>query len=587
MDNAFNVNLNNIFYQLHLNAESACGTTHNATSGEQIINTGVDYGNTTFYGSGDFMLQVIKAKQNECPEASNASKVNEFRSRAKDVITDYATSFFGENVQIAENDLHPMTEIRHNANANVEYVVGFAWCYTCIVDFNTVHHPSEIAKLLGVDEGLSQQARKIINKLGAGTIKIAGNTLEKFAKGAFKTAKAVLGNTLSDLLSFKIHTTYGDIGIPGTGIVKSFGTEISQWAAKHYAEFKEALSKMLEVEIDIKEAQQRIQEALNTQIVGSNATVNVMLASSVVQHLHQIGGYNDKIKQFLAGHRYCILITVDQNDDAYPEYSINRVGEIVTSALRPFYVPLFDLNKNGASAWGHMRKLFDKQDVYKNVLLVHGYNPREVPKKNGVKFKGVKKMKNAISESSSAACMLMSTLFSNFTLNERQSLHEYFATPTMTNEEMFDKIAKKLASWLRFLHNDDLRTVLNNFNSSDIADDTDVKCLALSPAALSPGSPQHVSTKDELCRYLIANVPISTKDEDISSFLKFNYWTTSTENDKQKHAISKMKKINGLFKAITHSADGSNPDNQNDSTYDAYIVVAAWLTITGDKPKKK
>lgn len=391
------IDINNIFYQLHLVAKEECKDPQ-----IPVYNTGIDEVNKTFIGAGEFYIIAYSSD----PDDLSAPGID--KTKALEEIKKYVNEFSGKDVadSIADKDLIPIEHgqsIRGRQSSSDDY------------DFSEVNETisydySLLASLFG-DSGdeVMQEASSgsdssssnfssssssssiVVGYMLPYLVNIAGqkvqpakSSLERFGDYVKDLGVSAFFDGIPSLIS-KVANAIGGLKIGSDSMSVSttnINKAISKGVEKGVKGIENAINRR---KLDVDQAVSAIRSQFDDDYKNNSARINTDSRSNLETRLRQQKKFNNKISDKLrSGSDTVITIIVKSSDTNYPKYSKSNLAETITKAFQSLD------KKNGCGISGKFGE--------ENLIKIGGYSTRtvKVQTKNTLTFESVKSIEDGI-----------------------------------------------------------------------------------------------------------------------------------------------------------------------------------------------
>lgn len=331
IDPVIDININNLFFQLH---QTALQEVKKSTSAIDVVNLGVDYDKQSFIGAGDFII-VAQHKKNDT-SVSPKNEPDVFFEQCKDALCVYMKNFAGTDVS---------EKLKDNKDS-----------------FIRLDDPAPVPEsivTLSLSELLFEKAEKTKTS-GIGyyveyTIQIPGqkkyqwydirDRFEKFlgkgvfsaVKGITKAATSVLGGILKDFQN--VHINIGgkqyNIGQPVANALKKVSNGTKEFVTIAGQKFKKMFGKT-----DLKELDKNFSTELRNEFPNTTANSTIYKVDTLLIKLRKAKKLTSKILDKLMANgkvwrmENVITLQVSTNDENYEQFDIDDLYKCFTNALK-------------------------------------------------------------------------------------------------------------------------------------------------------------------------------------------------------------------------------------------------------------
>lgn len=380
------IDINNIFYQLHLVAKEECKDPQ-----IPVYNTGIDEVNKTFIGAGEFYIIAYSSD----PDDLSAPGID--KTKALEEIKKYVNEFSGKDVadSIVDKDLIPIEHgqsIRgrqsssdDNDSSEVNETISYDY--------------SLLASLFGdggdevMQEASSNSSSSsiVVGYILPYLVNIAGqkvqpakSSLERFGDYVKDLGVSAFFDGIPSLIS-KVANAIGGLKIGSDSMSVSttnINKAISKGVEKGVKGIENAINRR---KLDVDQVVSAIRSQFDDDYKNNSARINTDSRSNLETRLRQQKKFNNKISDKLrSGSDTVITIIVKSSDTNYPKYSKSNLAETITKAFQSLD------KKNG---WGISGKFGEE-----NLIKIGGYSTRtvKVQTKNTLTFESAKSIEDSI-----------------------------------------------------------------------------------------------------------------------------------------------------------------------------------------------
>lgn len=422
------IDINNIFYQLHLVAKEECKDPQ-----IPVYNTGIDEANKTFIGAGEFYIIAYSSD----PDSLSAPGID--KTKALDEIKKYVGEFSGRDVasSIVDKDLIP---IQHGQRIKAQRSSSDD-SDSSEVNETISYDYSLLARLFGDsgDEVMQEASSGSSSGSGSGSgssssssssgsrsgssgsgssgsgsssvssdiivgymlpylVNIAGqkvqpakNSLERFmdhvkdlgVSAFFDGIPFLVSKIASAIGGLKIGTDSMSVSTTGINKVISKGIEKGvKGIEKGVKGIENAINRR---KLDVDQAVSAIRSQFDDDYKNNSARISIDSRSNLETRLRQQKKFNNKIAGKLrTGSDMVITIIVKSTDTNYPKYNKSNLAETITKAFQSID------KKNGLGISGKFSK--------ENLIKIGGYSTRtvRVQTKNTLTFESAKQIEDHI-----------------------------------------------------------------------------------------------------------------------------------------------------------------------------------------------
>ena len=411
------IDINNIFYQLHLVAKEECKDPQ-----IPVYNTGIDEANKTFIGAGEFYIIAYSSD----PDSLSAPGID--KTKALDEIKKYVSEFSGRDVaaSIVDKDLIPIQhgqQIKAQRSSSddsdsSEVNETISYDYSLLARLfgdsgDEVMQEASSGSGSGSGSGSSSSSsRSGSRSSGSGSsgsgsssvssdiivgymlpylVNIAGqkvqpakNSLERFMDHVKDLGVSAFFDGIPFLVS-KIASAIGGLKIGSDSMsVSTTGINkvISKGVEKGVKGIENAINRR---KLDVDQAVSAIRSQFDDDYKNNSARISIDSRSNLETRLRQQKKFNNKIAGKLrTGSDMVITIIVKSTDTNYPKYNKSNLAETITKAFQSID------KKNGFGISGKFSK--------ENLIKIGGYSTRtvRVQTKNTLTFESAKQIEDHI-----------------------------------------------------------------------------------------------------------------------------------------------------------------------------------------------
>ena len=387
------ININNIFYQLH---EAAVEQAQTAAPDLVFYNTGVDEEKQepAFMGSGQYFV---------CAAAKNEKSVPDTgidKSTVFSAIKKYVEFFCGaESANVIKEDQLEPIEVgqkikrkRSNPEDSEEENVdeSLAWKHSLLdrlfehLDEDDSLNEADAKKIIGYllpyqasIKGEKPKPPRIgLERLGKHLKNVGHSLLFKAIPSLIAAPFSLIGKALGSFDGIVVKTGSGDfntkLGLGAAGKASEFAAKGikkgGELAAKGYAQLKQNFT------IDLSTIESDITRAFDQDFPNNEVHVKVYKTSTLTQILKKQGKFSKKIEaKFSTGSEYCIGIIVGTDDINYDSYDKEVIANEATKGVA---------NQNDSMFSGKITK-----DM---ILKVAGYGSKSKSRTKKIVYEGIK-----------------------------------------------------------------------------------------------------------------------------------------------------------------------------------------------------
>ena len=408
------IDINNIFYQLHLVAKEECKDPQ-----IPVYNTGVDEANKTFIGAGEFYIIAYSSD----PDSLSAPGID--KTKALDEIKKYVNAFSGKDVadSIVDKDLIPIQHGQQikaqrsssddSDSSEVNETISYDYSLLARLFGDS---GDEVMQEASSGSGSGSRSGSRSGSSGSGSsgsssssgssdlivgymlpylvnitgqkVQPAKSSLERFTDHVKDLGVSAFFDGIPFIVS-KVASGIGGLRI-GSDSMSVNTNVINKAISKGVEKGMKGVQKGVQNAInrrklDVDQAVSAIRSQFDDDYKNNSARISTDSRSNLETRLRQQKKFNNKISGKLrAGSDTVITIIVKSSDTNYPKYNKSNLAETITKAFQSID------KKNGLGISGKFSK--------ENLIKIGGYSTRtvRVQTKNTLTFESAKQIEDHI-----------------------------------------------------------------------------------------------------------------------------------------------------------------------------------------------